>query len=181
MTTSRKFAIFGPDPRQGLAQTQVPGDGFCLSSFLIITEHNNPTNVLVGKLNPSYDWAHVGALDSDRAERFSKGWMLPSCHLMMYESPEEAAERIIEEQLEIGRDEIKLSSKDYPFVFSDVRELKSDTKRHWDIGFLFRAGMARGRIPEHPKAWRELRFVDFESTPKSEFIRSHDEVIKYVI
>jgi hypothetical protein len=52
--------------------------------------------VLMGRVNPEYPaWEHIGALNKVRLERYSDKWMLPSSHLVLYESPRQAAERIL--------------------------------------------------------------------------------------
>jgi len=69
----------------------------------------------MGHLDPSAPWDHVGALGSGASEANSKGWMLPSSHLMIGESPQAAAERILKEQLGLPSSPLK-----GPFVFSEV-------------------------------------------------------------
>jgi ADP-ribose pyrophosphatase YjhB (NUDIX family) len=175
MTTNRRFAAFSEDGREGLGMAQVPKDGLCISSFLVITEKNGPgKNVLVGRVNPKANWDHIGAVNPGRLERASKGWMLPASHLMMLESPMAAAKRIVREQLELDENKIALSSN--PIVFSDV----GDTQ-HWDIGFVFAGSMAREDLPKNPGGWLELKFVDFENTPKTDFVRFHQDVIGYAM
>src|SRR5438094_506959 len=98
MATERKFTRFAPVDRP-MTTREIPEGGFCLSAFLVIGRTGRPSQVLMGHLNPSGPWDHVGALDQERAEVNSKGWMLPSSHLMVGESPVAAAERILKEQL----------------------------------------------------------------------------------
>src|SRR5207247_4634251 len=74
--------------------TEIPAGAFCLSAFLIITETGDPRKVLMGRMNPRAPWDHIGALDPSRVEVHSRGWMLPSSHLIFQESPEAAARRI---------------------------------------------------------------------------------------
>jgi len=98
MATERKFSRFNPVAR-AMTTHEIPESGFCLSAFLVIGESGHPENILMGHLDPAAPWDHVGALDPERAEANSKGWMLPSSHLMIGESPQAAAERILKEQL----------------------------------------------------------------------------------
>src|SRR5579863_4937131 len=101
MSTVRRFCRFnkgislatGKEDSTGLTTRDIPDGGFCLSSFLIITEKSNPDLLLMGRLNPEADWARIGALDKERIAVHSKGWMLPSCHLMIHEAPLAAARR----------------------------------------------------------------------------------------
>src|SRR5436309_10878346 len=81
MATERKFTRFAPVDRP-MTTREIPEGGFCLSAFLVIGRTGRPSQVLMGHLNPSGPWDHVGALDQERAEVNSKGWMLPSSHLI---------------------------------------------------------------------------------------------------
>ncbi len=155
--------------------TEVPEGGFCLSTFLAILESGHSKSVLMGRLNPDAPWDHIGALDEKRLEMFSKGWMLPSSHLILHESPLDSTSRILKEQLEI--DGVALSE---PKVFSDLRERhlpKGERTQHWDIGFIFRGELMQQHLPQ-PRAWKELRFVD-PIQIKTEIVRSHEDVLEY--
>jgi hypothetical protein len=151
----------------------------CLSTFLVIREESKPELVLMGHLNPSAPWDHIGALDPARIEAHKKGWMLPSSHLIIRESPFDAAKRISEEQLELGDDEIKFSSE--PKFFSDVSHPKNfpDLADHWDIGFIFTSSIPRSKLSRLPKAWTNLDFIDPSKTSAREFARSHNDVLEY--
>src|SRR5437899_7384215 len=98
MATERKFSRFATSDRT-LQTREIPEGGICLSAFLVISQTGHPERILMGHLNPSGSWDHIGALDAERAEMNSKGWMLPSSHLMLGASPQGAAERILKEQL----------------------------------------------------------------------------------
>src|SRR5437870_11881426 len=114
MATERKFSRFATSDRS-LQTREIPEGGICLSAFLVISEPGHPERILMGHLNPSGSWDHIGALDAERAEMNSKGWMLPSSHLMLGESPHGAAELILNEQ--IG---VPAQSLTGPDVFADV-------------------------------------------------------------
>jgi ADP-ribose pyrophosphatase YjhB (NUDIX family) len=175
MTTDRRFCRFArtvPDHGDSAVYTtEIPEGGLCLSSFLIITEGGR---VLMGHLNPRAPWDHIGALDAERARVHSKGWMLPSSHLMLLESPQEAAQRVLEEQL--GMQGITLFD---PKVVAEVGTPKRfpGLPRHWDFEFIFRGKAPRGSPPKH-EAWSELRYIDLKKTPRQEIARSHDEVLE---
>jgi ADP-ribose pyrophosphatase YjhB (NUDIX family) len=176
LTTDRKFAAFAEDGREGLGMAQVPKDGLCISSFLAITERNQPRRILVGRINPEASWDHIGAINRGRMEIASKGWMLPSTHLMMLESPMDSAKRVLREQLEVDENKARLNSQ--PIVFSDVRE---GEHQHWDIGFVFKGTLSSADLPKHPKAWVELKFVDYDDASKSQMVRSQSDVIDYAL
>ncbi|HEV2390116.1 MAG TPA: hypothetical protein VGS04_05255, partial [Nitrososphaerales archaeon] len=97
ITTDRRFAAFSREalpPRMN----SVPEGGMCISAFLVISKKGAKEDVLMGKINKNAEWDHIGALDGKRLERFASGWMLPSSHLMLFETPEGAARRILREQ-----------------------------------------------------------------------------------
>ncbi len=166
MVTDRKFAAFSNKavpPRM----KKMPEGGMCISAFVIVSKRSDPESVLMGKIDKNGNWDHIGALDSKRVERLSGGWMLPSSHLMLYETPEGAARRILREQL--GIRDMRL---DGPLTFVDT----SGTENHWDIGFIY-AG-TRDSPPKSP-AWRELRFVNPNELGADDVVRSQIDVLAY--
>jgi ADP-ribose pyrophosphatase YjhB (NUDIX family) len=166
MVTERKFAAFSRKavpPRM----KKMPEGGMCISAFVIISRRSEPEGVLMGKIDKTASWDHIGALDSKRVERLSTGWMLPSSHLMLYETPEGAARRILREQLSIR--DMKLEG---PLTFADT----SGTENHWDIGFIYSG--TRDALPKNP-AWRELRFVRPSELRSDEVVRSQIDVLAY--
>ena len=146
----------------------------CLSAFVLLTESGNKNAVLLGHLNTEADWDHIGGLDSERVSAHSKGWMIPSCHLLLKESPQGAARRIMDEQL--GLRGIGLSD---PIVVSEVYTPKRfpDLPGHWDLEFIFKGELPRGGLPRS-SAWRELAFVEAALTLKSEMARSHGDILE---
>jgi ADP-ribose pyrophosphatase YjhB (NUDIX family) len=175
MTTDRRFSRFSKArDTAAFSITEIPTGGVCLSAFLILTPTGDPTKVLMGHMNPEAPWDHIGALDPSRVEVHSKGWMLPSSHLVFQESPGDAARRIAREQLEwpdLGFSEPKVVSEAYtPKRFPDA-------PRHWDIEFLFRGEIPAADLPR-PAAWTQLAFVDLRRTARSEIARSHEDVIE---
>ena len=167
MVTERRFAHFKRNvapPRL----SEVPEGGFCISTFLIISETGSPLHVLMGRLNRNAAWDHIGGLDPERVTRHSNGWMLPSSGLLLGESPHEAAQRILKEQLTITDQPLE-----GPLVFSEAY----GTPTHWDLEFLF-----LGERREAPKndAWSELKFVDLSKTGKEEIARFHEDILAHV-
>src|SRR3989475_2353371 len=50
MTTDRRFSRFSKSPATAaFSVTEIPGDGVCLSAFVIVTEAHDPRKVLMGK------------------------------------------------------------------------------------------------------------------------------------
>ena len=93
--------------------------------------------------------------------------MLPSSHLMLFETPEGAARRILREQLGIRN-----QSPGGPLTFSDT----SGTSNHWDMGFIF-----TGEREASPSsgAWDELKFVEVAKLKRDEIVRSQLDVLTY--
>lgn len=177
METDRRFCRFSRSAdRNALGLQWGEDDGFCLSSFVIVTSQDDPRRVLVGKMNPDGPWDHAGGLDADRVRVHMNGWMLPACQLLLRESPDAAAHRILAEML--GGIAVPLEP---PRVVSEVYAPRRNpnAQHHWDLSFLYRGRWA-GPAPVVPELWRELRFVDVRSTPRSEFARSHEEVLDLV-
>jgi ADP-ribose pyrophosphatase YjhB (NUDIX family) len=174
--TTRQFCRFNRTLNQSVLGTpEVPEGGLCLSCFLVIIEANDSNRVLMGRINPDANWDHIGALDKKRAEMYSKGWMLPSSHLMLLESPQEASKRVLREQLVTER--IKPTG---PIVVSETygRVQGPPSSVHWDIHFIFKAFMHEEELSK-PTVWTDLRFVDLGETTRGEITRSHDDILKY--
>jgi hypothetical protein len=100
--------------------------------------------------------------------------MVPSSHILLKESPQEAAKRMMKEQLEL--EGIVLSG---PTVVSETYLPKRfpDLPSHWDIEFIFRGELTKERIPRS-QVWTELAFVNLSRTSKSEMARSHEDVLQ---
>ena len=177
MATQRRFCRFARAKEEYVGNpvytTDIPQGGMCLSSFLVITEGDSD-RVLMGHLNPGAAWDEIGALDAERAEVHSKRWMLPSSHLMLYESPQDAARRILREQL--GMEGLDLTG---PSVIAEAGTPKRfpNLPKHWDFEFIFRGRMAEGEAPKN-EAWSDLSFIDLHRTGRDGIARSHDEVLE---
>ncbi len=167
MATERRFCRFSRADRP-VTTREIPEGGLCLSAFVVLNQTGREDRVLMGKLNPSEAWDHIGALDPERAQANSTGWMLPSSHLMIGESPEAAAERILKEQLGMPNQPLR-----GPFVFSEVY----GAKNHWDLEFVFLGD--RAEVGQHP-AWSELRFVDVNEVPRDQIARYHEDILAHV-
>jgi ADP-ribose pyrophosphatase YjhB (NUDIX family) len=154
----------------------VPDAGMCLSVFLVLTSPDQDRAVLMGRIDPSAPWDEIGALDAGRASAVGDRWMLPSSQLVFFESPEEAARRILKEQL--GRSPIPLEG---PAVFSEAyrRPTSSDADPHWDFHFVFRGRWPSSTPPRSP-AWRELAFVDVGRVDPATIARSQGDVLALV-
>ena len=176
MVTDRRFCRFSKQAEtMSFGMPDIPDGGLCLSAFLVIADVQNPNSVLMGHLNPEASWDRIGALDRSRVDAHSKRWMLPSSHLIVYESPQEAAKRIPREQLEM-RDDLPLVG---PQVVSETYTPKRfrNLHQHWDIEFIFKGKLLKHQIPK-PHAWSQLDFVDLSSIDRSDIARSHEDILE---
>jgi hypothetical protein len=180
MATERVFCRFnrgrstmtGSIDESPMSLKEIPPGGLCLSAFLVVRD--NSANVLMGKLDPQAPWDHLGALDQKRIELHRKGWMLPSSHLMVHESPQDATRRIAKEQLEMPDliiSEPKVVSEVYPpRYFPDLND-------HWDIEFISFSRAEPKSIPARSRAFLELKWIDPKTTKRSEIARSHEDIL----
>lgn len=152
---------------------EIPDGGLCLSAFLVVTR-GKTGEILMGHLNPSAAWDHIGALDQSRIEAHSKGWMLPSSHLVVHESPQNAAKRIVREQLGVQENSITLTG---PAVVSEVHTPKRfpNLLNHWDIEFIFRG---ESETLPSSSAWSELKYVDVSKISRQDMARSHEDIVE---
>ncbi len=167
MPTERKFARFHKTTKPPRTN-EIPEGGFCLSAFVVLSKQKDPNQVLLGRLNKDAPWDHLGALDGERAERISRGWMLPSSHLVLHESPQDAARRILKEQLHIPNQRFN-----EPKVFCEVY----GKPPHWDFEFVFLG--ERSEI-EPVECWKDLEFVDVTKVRKADLARWHEDVLAHV-
>jgi hypothetical protein len=175
MMNKRSFCRFvrSPDIRPGVPTSLVPEAGLCLSVFLVLRDREDRNRVLMGVINREANWEELGALSPNLLQNFPRGWMLPSSHLLLFESPVQASQRVLKEQLDLSA--VRLTG---PVVFSDVYDHPiTHLRNHWDIGFIFK-GVLDSREVKATQAWQELRFVD-PMIQSTSIIRSHGDVIKY--
>jgi hypothetical protein len=172
MTTSRQFCRFtrGSAP---YSIHEIPKDGFCLSTFLIVNPGTSPHQVLVGRMDPKAHWDHLGGLGPDRVEAHRHGWLLPASQLILGESPDESAYRILSEMLPGLRAELRP-----PLVDSEVYQARRypEATHHWDLRFIYRGVAPDATLPTRGP-WTELRWLDLRTARPQEFARSHEDVL----
>lgn len=173
--TSRRFARFRPTEGAvaGRQMWSVPRAGLCLSAFVLIGDPKNPNLVLLGRPAASAPWAEIGTLGPDHLESLQDRWVLPACHLIEFEAPRAAADRVAREQL--GIDHLELRG---PEVFSESypSRLDPETGTHWDLHFLFRADWPRGREMVSP-GFKELRLIDTRLLAAPQLGRGHGDIL----
>jgi hypothetical protein len=174
--TERRFARLrrgaGPDHPGTL---DLPNDGMCLSTFLVVQPEGQAGRVLMGRLDPTADWATIGGLDPARLGQIARRWMLPSSQLLFFESPTESAARIAKEQLGLA-----LPGLTGPRTFSEAYARPGAAgDPHWDLHFVFEGRWPSPRFPR-AKPFAELEFVDVARTPRAEIARSQADVLALV-
>lgn len=183
MSERRKFCRFNSGPSTTIGEVEddpvmtrvIPDGGFCISVFVVLRQRGKPCNVLFGKINPSADWIRLGALDSKRVELFKDGWMLPSSHLIVHESPADAAHRVLDEQLRMPGLAIR-----GPAVVSETYRPRRlpEGPEHWDIHMIFTGTVAESRVRQNSE-WTELRFINTASPAARRVVRNHMDIVKF--
>jgi len=151
----------------------VPDDGLCLNAFLLLSPPHDDSKVLLGMVDPSAPWREIGGVTPQRLVELSTRWMLPSRQLFLFESPKEAAQTILAEQLEVQGVELE-----GPSVFSEAwtRPVPAGEGQHWDIHFVFRGRWPEGREPR-ATPWLKLEFLDPSLLERKQVGRSHLDVL----
>jgi hypothetical protein len=170
----REVSRFRPSPPvDDPVYVSVPDDGLCLNVFVILSPPDDPSNVLLGMVNPGAPWREIGGVTPKRLEELATRWMLPSRQLFLFESPREAAESILSEQLEL-----EILTLDGPAVFSEAwtRPTPVGKGQHWDIHFVFRGVWPRHRALR-ASPWRKLDFQDPARLDRAQVGRSHSDVL----
>ena len=173
----KRFARLRRGPVEaGSGASEVPDNGMCLSVFLVLESPSRPGTVLAGKVNPTAPWWEIGAIDPKRLASIGGRWMLPSRQLLLFESPADAAQRILDEQLGSGP-----LSLEGPFVFSDPSERPGGpgSDPHWDLHLVFRGRWPSPKAPRSP-AWSDLEFLEVARTRRSDFARNQGDVLELV-
>jgi hypothetical protein len=171
---ARRFCRFrtGAPPNDPGLQS-LPNDGMCLSAFLLVRRHPGDPKVLMGRAGAGADWGRIGAIDAARMQRVKDAWMLPSSHLLMFESPEGAARRIASEQLDLPTMPL-----DGPHVVSEAYDRGAGLDPHWDLHFLFEGAWPSGRSLV-ATAWDRLEFLDLEDDPRPPIARGHEDIVRF--
>ena len=169
---ARKKALFS-------AESPPPPGGICLSSFVVVS---NGSGMLAGRMKNPDTWV-------DRffvSQKFVPGYMaegekylMPAMHLAWYESPLDAADRILREQVlvDFPKEKIKLLG-----VQSHLRGDLNDEKNppHWDICFVYEAKLparAAGKI-KSPEWFEDFGFKPKSKLTAANFLRGHGDVLE---
>jgi ADP-ribose pyrophosphatase YjhB (NUDIX family) len=158
-----KKAMFG--------EGQVPKGGTCISAFLVLAGKGG---FLAGKMTQPNVWVEKFLVGENFAPKYAASgkWILPASHLKYGEKPEDAAKRILTEQL--GLSKVKLT---FTEVQSHLSGNPNDPEgAHWDICFIY-VGRVKGNVPK-PEWFSELAFLKPKDLSVEDFTRGHGDVLK---
>jgi ADP-ribose pyrophosphatase YjhB (NUDIX family) len=152
-------------------EAHAPKGGTCLSVFLVLKRNNG---VLAGKMTKPDLWVKKFFVGESFAPKYAASgkWILPASHLKYGEKPDDAAKRVLTEQLGLGGVKLK---------FGEVQShLSGDPKdsdnAHWDICFVYEGEVTRA-VPK-PEWFSELEFIKASKLSVDDFTRGHGDVLK---
>jgi ADP-ribose pyrophosphatase YjhB (NUDIX family) len=156
----------------------VPPAGTCISAFVNVTDGQN---ILLGKVSKPEIWVDRFLVGEDRANYAANSgkYVMPGSHLKWYESPLEAAERILSEQVLLPNLRKGLMLAEVQ-SWVDGNPNDEENPPHWDICMVYEA-----RIPKAlaKKLSKPEWFEDYGMKKKSsltveDFARGHGEVLE---
>lgn len=159
---SIKFARFAP------GEEYTPKGGACISAFVLVRKGDS---LLLGKIGDPELWAEKWGLALGYPERWKDKWQIPASYLRFGEHPDEAAERVVKDQLKIGKSEMRFLGLQSHAADSSV----SPGNLHWDLCFIYES-KTDGPL-ESPEWFKELRFFKTNELPKTDMGRGHGDLI----
>jgi ADP-ribose pyrophosphatase YjhB (NUDIX family) len=157
-----KKAMFMPE--------NVPKGGTCLSSFLVL---RGKGGVLVGKMAKPELWIEKFLVGESFAPKYAQSgkYVIPAMHLIYGEKPEDAANRVLVEQVQAKKSKLRLLE-----VQSHISGNPNDPDAaHWDICFVY-GGTIKGKL-QCPEWFSELKFVKTRGLTSDDFTRGHGDVL----
>jgi ADP-ribose pyrophosphatase YjhB (NUDIX family) len=149
----------------------VPKGGTCVSVFLVL---KGKEGILVGKMAKPEIWIDKFLVGEAFAPKYAASgkWLIPASHLKYGEKPEDAATRVLVEQ--VGASKSKLSFLE---VQSHLSQDPNDPEAaHWDLCLVY-GGTVKGKI-KRPEWFSELNFVKPKELKSDDFTRGHGDVLK---
>ncbi len=170
-----RFARYRPTERSivGRRFWSVPEGGVCLSAFIVLPTVETPTTVLLVRPDAHAPWEQMATLEDAHVRSIGNRWILPASHLLEFESPTDAAGRILRQQL--GNPTLWLRG---PEVFSEAYPsvIDPESGRHWDLHFVFSSDCPSDRLPKSA-AWREVAFLDPRALTRADIARGHADIL----
>lgn len=160
------------------SEGNVPPGGTCLSSFVVVS---NGRKILVGKMGRPEIWTERFLVGPKFAPIYtgSGKYVLPARHLHWYESPLEAANSVLRDQVGLKVPQGGVSLVDVQsHVSGDVADEKEPP--HWDICFLYRAEVSDKQAARirRPEWFTELAFKPLGGLKQDDFTRGHGDVLQ---
>ena len=145
--------------------------GTCISAFVVLTGKGG---VLAGKMARPDIWVEKFFVGENFAPQYAASgkWVLPASHLKFGENPEDAASRILREQL--GVNGVKLTLSQVQSHLSG--DPTNPDEAHWDICLIYE-GKVKGEIPK-PEWFSDLKFLKPKGLSVDDFTRGHGEILK---
>ena len=156
------------------SKESVPPGTVCISSFVVVTDGKG--GILSGRMDKLDVWVDRFYASPTNAPTFlaSGKLLLPASHLVWYESPLDAAERILKEMAlieDVPRDRIELID-----VQSHLRpSANNPSNPHWDICIIYKVDSYGGKINQ-PEWFRDFGFK--YNLKNDDFTRGHGDILE---
>ncbi len=168
-TTAKRRALF--------TEGNVPPGAICLSSFVVV---KNSSQILVGKMAKPEIWIDRFFVGEDRAPIYvsSGKYLVPASHLAWYESPLEAARRVMADQVLLPelKDQIRLLDVQSHVSGDPTNESEPP---HWDICFVYETNVP-AKIAKNlarPEWFQDFGFISSAMLTREHFTRGHGDVL----
>jgi hypothetical protein len=170
----RKMAFEVERKKAQFTQETVPPGSVCLSSFVAVTDGRG--GILAGRMDRLDIWLERFFVSPTNGPSFlaSGKLLLPASHLLWYESPLDASERILKELAlidDVPKERLKLVD-----VQTHLRPSPKDASiPHWDICIVHKLDAYEGKLRQ--PEW----FKDFGFKPNlkpEDFTRGHGDVLE---
>jgi ADP-ribose pyrophosphatase YjhB (NUDIX family) len=149
----------------------VPKGGTCISVFLVL---KGKGGILVGKMAKPEVWVerfYVGEMFAPKYASSNK-WLLPASHLEYGEKPDDAAMRVLTQQIGVGHRKLNFRE-----VQSHLSQDTNDPEAaHWDICLVYEGTLKDTVV--RPDWFSDLRFVNPKELSSEDFTRGHGDVLK---
>lgn len=162
----RRKAQFAPE--------DVPPGSVCLSSFVAVADGRG--GILAGRMDRLDIWLERFFVSPTNGPNFlaSGKYLLPASHLLWYESPLDASERILEEIAlidDVPKERLKLVD-----VQSHLRPAaKNPAVPHWDICIVYKVDSYHGSLRQ-PEWFKDFGFKS--NLKANDFTRGHGDVLE---
>ncbi|MFQ6011565.1 MAG: NUDIX domain-containing protein [Nitrososphaerales archaeon] len=161
----RRFARYGPTDG-------FPPGGACISSFVIVRKRDS---YLMGKIIDPGLWFDNFNLNKSKPAGWADKWRLPATYLKLGEHPEDAAKRVMEEQLGL---------KNYELFLAQVQSHTGESAAykgeiHWDLCYVYIGLYPMVRDELSPtRFFSELSFNKIDEVNPEEMGSGHGAVLK---